>query len=112
MPSESLLSEMRIGYLFVLLTAVCSAETDTLNVGPETICWGYYWAKAKPVLKVHSGDRVKIQTVSGDPARLQAAGMNADDIQPELKRIYDRVPTSKRGPGGHLSHWPRVHRRS
>jgi len=93
---------MRTAFLLLALSALCSAESFTLNVTPQTICWGYYWAKAKPALRIHSGDQVRIQTVSGNPARLEAAGLKAEEIQPALKELYAQVPASDKGPGGHL----------
>ncbi|HZS54483.1 MAG TPA: acetamidase/formamidase family protein [Bryobacteraceae bacterium] len=79
-----------------------AAEIQTLPATPENIRWGYYWAQAKPAIKIHSGDRVKIQTVSGNPNRLIAAGAKPDEIQPELKAVYAQIPASERGPGGHI----------
>ncbi len=93
---------MRTAFLLLALGAVCSAESFTLSVTPQTICWGYYWAKAKPALKVHSGDQVTIQTVSGNPERLLSAGVKPQDIPPPLTEIYAKVPASDKGPGGHL----------
>jgi acetamidase/formamidase len=93
---------MRIAALLLALSSVCCAETYNLTVTPQTICWGYYWAKAKPALKIHSGDQVKIQTVSGNPARLLAKGVKPEDIPPVLTDIYAKVPASEKGPGGHL----------
>ena len=58
-----------------------------LPVSPQTICWGYYWARAQPALKVHSGDSVQIQTVSGNPNRLIASGLKPEDVQSQLKEI-------------------------
>jgi acetamidase/formamidase len=78
------------------------AETQYLPATPENICWGYYWAQAKPAIRIHSGDRVRIQTVSGNPTRLIGAGAKSDQIQPELKTIYAQIPASQRGPGGHI----------
>ena len=89
--------------LAILVASVLpAAETHTVLVTPQTICWGYYWSKAKPAIKVHTGDQVKIQTVSGSPTRLVAAGLKPEDIQPALKEIYEKIPTSDKGPGGHL----------
>jgi acetamidase/formamidase len=51
---------------------------------------------------VHSGDVVQIQTVSGSPARLESAGVKPDDVQAALKEIYEKVPATEKGPGGHL----------
>ncbi len=73
-----------------------------LKATPETLAWGYYWAGAKPALTVRSGDVVEIQTVSGNPANLETAGVAADQIQPELRKIHTDVPRETRGPGGHL----------
>jgi uncharacterized membrane protein len=39
-------------------------QTQTLLATPTTIAWGYYSAKATPVLTIHSGDTVTIQTLS------------------------------------------------
>src|SRR6267154_5623768 len=35
----------------------------TLKPTPKTVAWGYYDAKAAPVLRVKSGDTVEIQTL-------------------------------------------------
>lgn len=88
--------------LFLPLTTLSAAESAVLSVTPETICWGYYWSKAKPALRVHSGDTVTIHTVSGNPDRFKQAGLSAGEIQPELQTIYDKVPATDKGPGGHL----------
>jgi acetamidase/formamidase len=93
---------MRFVLLLLAGGLLCEARTYSLDATPQTICWGYYWAKANPALKIHSGDVVKIQTVSGNPARLAAAGAKPEDIQPALKAIYEKVPASEKGPGGHL----------
>ena len=88
--------------LFISCLYSHAAETQTLLATPDNICWGYYWAQAKPAIKIHSGDRLRIQTVSGNPTRLIAAGANPDEIQPELKAVYEKIPASERGPGGHI----------
>jgi acetamidase/formamidase len=78
----------------------CHAETLELKATPQTIVWGYYSATAKPALRVHSGDTVRIETVSGSPERLVAAGAPAEQISPALRDIYKQV--TDKGPGGHL----------
>src|SRR5579863_4505634 len=91
--------------LLLTLAAVAAALPAAeykLKVTPETLAWGYYWAGAKPVLSVQSGDTVEIQTASGNPATLEAAGLPAGQIQPELRRLYAEVPAESKGPGGHL----------
>jgi acetamidase/formamidase len=83
-------------------TGVLPAADHILKVTPQTIAWGYYWADAKPVLTIRSGDTVEIQTVSGNPDRLEQAGVAADQIPRALRTLYKEVPQEQRGPGGHL----------
>jgi acetamidase/formamidase len=89
--------------LFLLLACAVSllGADFQLKAGPSTVTWGYYWAQAKPVLRIHSGDTVRIQTmITNSPQRLAAAGVKDDQIQPELKAIYAEV--TDKGPGGHI----------
>src|SRR6202050_5122370 len=51
---------------------------------------------------MRSGDVVEIQTVSGNPERLEQAGWPPDQIPPALRTIYKEIPPDQRGPGGHL----------
>jgi hypothetical protein len=79
--------------LFSLIAATSLPAAEyKLKVSPETLAWGYYWAGAKPVLTVRSGDVVEFQTVSGNPQTLERAGLPADQIQKELRDIYAGVP--------------------
>jgi len=93
---------MRRLLLFCLIstTSWCNAENIELKASPSTVVWGYYSASAKPVLTIHSGDTVRVETVSGNPSRLEAAGEPADQIPNALRAIYKEV--TDRGPGGHI----------
>jgi acetamidase/formamidase len=88
--------------LFCLISGApwCFAETFELKAGPNTVVWGYYSASAKPVLTIHSNDTVRIETVSGSPARLETAGVPAAQIPEALRAIYKEV--TDKGPGGHI----------
>ena len=88
--------------LFCLISTTlwCNAENFELKVTPQTIVWGYYSASAKPVLTIHSGDTVRVETVSGNPARLEAAGAPDRQIPDALRAIYRDV--TDKGPGGHI----------
>lgn len=87
--------------LIPLLSLVAHAADYQLKATPGTVAWGYYWAAAKPVLRIKSGDRVEIQTMlTNSPERLAAAGVKAEDIEAELKAIYAEV--KDKGPGGHI----------
>ena len=91
---------MRHLLLIVLLNAAAHAESHRLQVTPQTIVWGNYWSESKPVLRVRAGDTVTIETVSGNPARLEAAGLAPAKIQQALRDVYRDV--KDRGPGGHI----------
>src|SRR5580698_4437599 len=87
--------------LFCFVAAAQSAPM-VLNATPTTVAWGYYWAKAKPVLTVHSGDTVRMQTLStcGSDERLIGEGVAPGDIPPYNAKIYSEV--KDKGPGGHI----------
>src|SRR3954466_3675482 len=89
-------------FLLILALAASAFPADyRLKASPSTVAWGYYWSAAKPVLRIKSGDRVEIQTMlTNSPERLAAAGVKAEDIEPELRAITAEV--KDKGPGGHI----------
>ena len=90
--------------LLLTLPALTLQAQQTLLATPTTVAWGYYWAKAKPALTVHSGDTVVIQTLStcGSPERLATLGVKPADIPAYVADIYAKVPAAEKGPGGHI----------
>ncbi len=86
----------------VLILGRLPAADFNLPASPETVVWGYYSQDARPVLTIHSGDSVRIQTASScpSPARLEAAGVAPADIPQYDRDIHDRV--TDKGPGGHI----------
>lgn len=91
----------RFALLTLFVPALFAADYQ-LKVTPQTIAWGYYWAGAKPVLTVKSGDTVEVQCVSvANPQTLMRAGLREDQIEPEILRNYKEIPREARGPGGH-----------
>jgi acetamidase/formamidase len=85
-------------------TPICIAQPpQSLAATPTTIAWGYYNAHAKPVLTVHSGDTVRVNTLStcGSPERLEHGGVAASDIPLSVREIYGAKDIDK-GPGGHI----------
>jgi acetamidase/formamidase len=96
--------------LLVVLILACSfaaaqehsgAPTYTLKPSPKTIVFGYYDAKAAPVLRVKSGDTVEIQTlITSDPEQLEGAGVPPAQVEQSLRDIFREV--KDRGPGGHV----------
>ena len=86
-----------------LLNATATAQ-QTLLATPETVVWGNYNGAARPALTVHSGDTVKIQTLStcGPRQRLEANGVKPADIPAYVDAIYTNYPADQKGPGGHI----------
>ena len=75
--------------------------TNTLKPTPKTVAWGYYDAKAVPVLRVKSGDTVEIQTlITSTPKRLEDGGLPPDQVEQSLRDITTQV--TDKGPGGHI----------
>ena len=91
------------GILSVLgLTTTSQAPTvHRLPATPQTVAYGYYWADAKPVLRIKSGDVIDVETMlTNTPNRLEAAGVPPNEIQQSLRDIVTQV--TDRGPGGHI----------
>src|SRR5262249_14744443 len=62
--------------------------------------WGYFDSRVKPVLKIASGDRVRVETmVAGGLERLKLAGAPDGEIPQSLKDVERAV--TDRGPGVH-----------
>ncbi len=96
---------MRTSLFPALLLACCVASYAadfTLISSPTTVVWGYYSARAKPVLTIHSGDTVRVQAPSScpSPERLEQAGLKPADIPQFYRDIYAQV--TDKGPGGHI----------
>lgn len=87
----------------VALATPALAETYELKPTPQTVVWGHYDASDKPVLTIKSGDTVIIHTLlTNSPSGLEKAGVAPADIEPALRAVFDGVPASARGPGGHI----------
>jgi acetamidase/formamidase len=98
-------SQLILAAATLCLTCTLPAQTtQTLLATPSSVAWGYYSAHARPVLTVHSGDTVIMQTAStcGPPDRLEAEGVKPSEIPAWLGPLYAGVPESDRGPGGHI----------
>src|SRR5438876_11024976 len=68
-----------------------------LEVTPATVAYGYYWAEAKPVLRVASGDIIDVDTLlTNTPTGLQRIGVPQDKIQESLKTVVREVTGDRR----------------
>ena len=90
----------------LMLTAVPAAAQNSpplhrLPATPSTVAYGYYWAQAKPALRIASGDIVAVETLlTSTPDRLVAAGVAPDAVQAALRAVVSQV--TDKGPGGHI----------
>ena len=96
-----------VGFLLLIPTfqilecANAQQATHTLKPTPKTVAWGYYDAKAAPVLRVKAGDTVEIGTlITNSPKRLEEAGVSPTEVEQSLRDIADQV--KDKGPGGHI----------
>jgi acetamidase/formamidase len=104
---------MHRAILLLLLSACCALAQSppaapqkfTLKATPKTVAWGYYDAKAQPVLHIHSGDTVEFETmITNSPTGLESAGLPSEQVQQNLRDIYKEV--TNKGPGGHILNGP------
>jgi acetamidase/formamidase len=78
-------------------------KTHVLHATPQTVAWGYYDAKAAPVLQIKSGDTVIVDTLlTNSPTRLEGAGLPPEQVETSLRDIYREVTGERKGPGGHI----------
>jgi acetamidase/formamidase len=92
-----------LGFAAPLLNAQNRTKTHRLEATPSTVAYGYYWAEAKPALRIASGDIIDVDTLlTNSPTGLARAGVPDDKIQASLKTIVTEVTGDRRGPGGHI----------
>src|SRR6185436_17926036 len=66
-------------------------RTHELTLTPEHVHWGYYDSRVAPVLRIASGDRVRVETmVAGGLQRLRLAGASDAEIPDSLKAVEQR----------------------
>ena len=95
---------MRYLLLLTMPTVLCAQakpKLHTLRAGPQTVAFGHYDPAKPPVLRIGSGDIVEVTTMlTNSPTGLGRMGLPPEQVQPELRAIYDSV--TDRGPGGHI----------
>jgi acetamidase/formamidase len=87
--------------LMLALILAAAPVTHVLKATPKTVAWGYYDAKAVPVLRVNSGDTVVVDTLlTNSPKGLEDAGLPKEQVEQSLRDITEQV--KDKGPGGHI----------
>ena len=72
-----------------------------LPVSPATVAWGYYDAAAAPVMRIKSGETVRVHTlITSSPDWLEGAGVAPAQVEQSLRDVYAKV--TNKGPGGHI----------
>ena len=67
--------------MVLAVVASAASETHELKLTPATVHWGFYDSRLKPVLRVASGDTVRVETmVAGGLERLAMAGVPVTEI--------------------------------
>jgi acetamidase/formamidase len=105
----SLDSRYPIAAALVLSVFLCGLDPDAelgaqqlheLPLAPENVHWGYYSGSLEPVLRVDSGDSVRVETLlARGLERLLLAGADPDQIPQRLKDVDAAI--TDRGPGAH-----------
>jgi acetamidase/formamidase len=95
--------------VFILITLSLSLQAQKkgsasdpyiLNPSSTTVAWGSYWSEMPPVLRIQSGDYVRIHTLlTSTPDRLEGAGVKPELVEKELREVQTM---KDRGPGGHV----------
>src|SRR5215510_8172928 len=90
----------RLLWILVIATAATFGANHEIKLTPANVHWGYYDAVLKPVVRIASGDTVRVETmVAGGLERMRLAGV-ADAEIPESLKAVERTVTD-RGPGAH-----------
>lgn len=78
------------------------STTHTLNPSSATVVWGNYWSETPPVLRIKSGDYIRVHTlISSNPERLEGVGLPPEQVEKELRDVQS-IAAKDRGPGGHV----------
>jgi acetamidase/formamidase len=82
----------------IALTGGCQDQPGVHRIasGPQTVEWGYFDPAAKPILTIHSGEIVELDTPLAGSKEMQSMGMPDSLIRPsmrELEAVTDRSKT-------------------
>jgi len=73
------------------------ATVYDLKASPSTVHRGFFDASLRPVLTINSGDIVRLETASGNPAYFESLGVPRDRIPAELYEVFRGVEGGGRG---------------
>jgi acetamidase/formamidase len=77
-----------------------AGSEHSLPLAPGNVHWGHYDARIPPALRVHSGDRIYVETlVARGLERIRLEGVQDRDFTPGMLEVESAV--TDRGPGSH-----------
>ena len=80
------------------MTSTQQPRTHDLPLTPAHVHWGYFDSRVPPVLRIASGDRVRVETmIAGGLQRVRLAGVAESEIPDPLKAV--ELGVVERGPG-------------
>ena len=77
--------------------AQAPGRVHELKASPSTTHISFFDASLAPVLRIESGDVVRLETASGNPRWFENAGVARDEIPPELYAVYEGYDSTGRG---------------
>ena len=80
------------------MSTLVNSQTRLLRATPETVHWGFLDAALAPVLTISSGERVRIECVTGGPEYLPPPECGFE-LLPDLVEVITKV---RKGSGNHI----------
>jgi acetamidase/formamidase len=93
-----LLSRSMLAMAVLLSSAqLALGKTHELKASPTTVHRSFFDGSLAPVLTIDSGDKVKLETASGNPRYFENLGVPKEKIPAELYAVYEGVEGNGRG---------------